>query len=139
MKSRYIAMAIVTTLGLSLGVAQAGQKNPAQQANKSQKQQAKSAPKVAPLAATIVKVDGQSLTVKTDALMGPDGLIPSQEKTYAATDATVVLINGEIRKLSDLVASQPVHLKLSDDGKTVEGVESKFITPEAKAAKKSIK
>jgi hypothetical protein len=139
MKSRCFTLALITALSLSLGVAQAGQKNPAQQANKAQKQQAKSAPKVAPLAATVIKADAQSLTVKTDPMMGPDGLIPSQEKTYEATAGTVVLINGEIRQLTDLIASQPVHLKLSDDGKTVEGVESKFITPEAKAARKAIK
>ena len=137
---RYLILTVITAaLALSAGYAQAGVKNPAKQATKAQKQQAKAAPKVTPLAANVIKVDGQSLTVKTDPLMGPDGLIPSQEKTYESTDSTVVLINGEVRKLTDLVAGQPVRLKLTDDGKIVQGIESKFVTPEAKAAKKSIK
>jgi hypothetical protein len=139
MKRYLVLTALIAALGLPSGVVQAGVKNPAKQATKTQKQQAKAAPKVAPLAATVLKVDGQSLTVKTDPLMGPDGLIPSQEKTYESTDSTVVLINGEVRKLTDLVTGEPVRLKLTDDGKIIRGVESKFISPEAKAAKKSIK
>ena len=87
-----------------------------------------------PLMAQIIKTDGTSVTVKTQPMMGPDGLIPSKEKTYDTTNATVVIINGEPRTLGELTAGAAARLQITEDGKVAEHIESKTA-----AAKKAVR
>jgi hypothetical protein len=90
-----------------------------------------------PLAAQLLKVDGQRLTVMTKALMGPDGVIPGKEKTYDLAADAVVQLNGEKKPLADLPVHSLIHLALSDDGKTATRVEAKVVTAADRAMKKA--
>ena len=87
-----------------------------------------------PLSAEILKIDGTTITVRTQPMMGPDGLIPAREKTYDTTNATVVVINGETKTLAALTVGAPARIQITNDGKTLEHIESKAKTPAAKKA-----
>ncbi|HEY4330853.1 MAG TPA: hypothetical protein VGN88_14015 [Phycisphaerae bacterium] len=140
MKSMYIGLMMI---GLAAGAAQGagGAKGTkAAPVDKTQKALTKLETKVKaqPLAAQLLKVDGEKVTVKTLAMMGPDGLIPEKEKTYDTTNATVVEINGETKTLADLTVGATVQVMISDDGKTLEHVTEKVAaTAGAKAPKKA--
>ena len=60
---------------------------------------------------TVVKVDGEKLTLKTMAGKGKEG----EEKTIDCTGASVQ-INGEDKKLSDLKEGDRVACMMSEDG-----------------------
>jgi hypothetical protein len=72
------------------------------------------------LPARLESVSPPQITVKTKPIMGPDGLIPSEQKTYDTTNATVVRLRKQIKTLADLLPGEKVKLKLSDDGKTAD-------------------
>ncbi len=76
--------------------------------------------KPAPLAARLESVNPPDITVKTRPITGPDGIIPSQEKTYDTTNATVVKIKKQTKTLADLLPGEKLKLKLSNDGKTAD-------------------
>lgn len=90
-----------------------------------------------PLVAQVVRVEGQSLIVMTQPMMGPDGLIASKEKKYDTTNATVIAINGEPKALGDLLPGGQIRIRITDDGKTIEHIEAKIVTPADRAAKKA--
>ncbi len=111
--------------------------NAAAASNKTAKLAAKA---TQPISAQVEKVDGQTLTVMTEPMMGPDGLIPAKEKSYDATNATVVVINNATKTLADLQAGSQVQLTITDDGKTVEHITATVpLTAADRAAKKAAK
>ena len=76
---------------------------------------------------TVVKVEGDKLTIKTMAGKGKEG----EEKTVDCTGASVQ-INGEDKKLSDLKEGDRVGLMMSEDGTKA----TKVVSPPPQGKKK---
>jgi hypothetical protein len=133
MKSILIAALAVSVLGIGASGAWAAKANKLAKPDKRETR----TQKPAPLVAQVIKVEGDELSVRTRPITGPDGLITSKDKTYTTTAKTTVQVNGENKAVSDLLAGEVVRLDLSDDGKTVEKVAARLVTPADRTARKA--
>lgn len=95
---------------------------------------AKNTPKPQPLVAKLISTTATSLTVQTAPIYGPDGLIPSAQKTYNATSSTLVTIDGQSKTLADLNPGENLRLTLSDDGKSIQSLQARTTKNTAKNA-----